>query len=94
MTYARLGAITFRSHKQIEYASLSLTKAGVICSDRGRLGALYLARPATEITLYEVVDAVNNWPSGCKEWNYMLFGLKSSLKRITLSDIIDGARTY
>jgi Rrf2 family protein len=37
----------------------ALTRAGILFSRKGRVGGYYLARPADQITLLEIIEAVN-----------------------------------
>lgn len=92
MTIKEASAITFCSKRNIERIVAVLRKKNLIISKVGPRGYIKLAKPANEINLSEVVFAMNPEPHGDIEWKYLMAGLKTSLSRITIQDIINGAR--
>lgn len=46
--------------KYVEHLLTSLKKAGIIASSSGSQGGYTLARPASEISLYDIMDAVDD----------------------------------
>jgi Rrf2 family protein len=77
-----------------------LRRAGLVASRRGKLGGYILARPATEITLRDIVEAVDGAPlevepagSGesaarvARTWQDVASRFEAILTGITLADM-------
>ena len=79
-----------------------LRRAGLVTSRRGHHGGYRLAHPTTDITIYDIVAAIDDldappWlddgehPSPASTWLTIADGALDQMRTITLDQILDGA---
>lgn len=47
-------------YKYLTRVMTNLTKKGLVCSTRGRMGGFVFSKPIGEITIYDILEAVND----------------------------------
>ena len=98
---------TGHSEKYLEQLLILLKKGGILASDRGALGGYRLARPAADISIKEILDALDDGfdLSECAEGvcrdaycpNKRIFArlsdnINSTLSSVSLQDMVDDYR--
>jgi len=87
--------------KYLVHILLQLKRAGIVRSIRGAQGGYLLARPAEEVTLYDVVSAIDGAPLDplpvsdpasndlAPTWRAIAERIRRTLTKITFRDILD-----
>ena len=81
--------------KFLENIMGDLRKAGIVSSQRGAVGGYWLARPASEVTLADVIRAVDGPLANVRgtrpeQTAYRGVSLRSVLEAVTLADVVAG----